>query len=113
MRHIKPSKYNSKMGIFGSIIGIVFALFWTVMASQIQPFMAVFGIIVCGICVVQLIYNIKNATSDEGIALYDIYHTKDNMTTNQNENHNYCGNCGQKVNSKDRYCSKCGRAYEI
>jgi len=69
------------MGAVGSIVGIIFGIFWTLMAFAITkdaPFPLVhvifplFGLLFIGIGVANLIYNVTNATRETRMSVFDI-----------------------------------------
>ena len=71
MKSIKPGRGPSMMGGFGSVFGIVFGIFWTVLASSMtQGFGLVgvifplFGVLFIIMGVVNAIYHFKNATGE-------------------------------------------------
>ncbi|KMW12575.1 hypothetical protein [Enterocloster citroniae] len=59
----------------GSIVGIFmicFDLFWTFMATQASPIMALFGVLWTGVDLVNTIYQFKNAIGKNSYSAYDI-----------------------------------------
>ena len=69
------------MGAVGSAIGIIFGVFWTIMAftiTQNAPFPLVhvmfplFGLLFIGMGVANLIYNSANATGQNRMSVFDI-----------------------------------------
>lgn len=78
---IKPGRAPSFMGGMGSLIAVLFGLFWTVMAIQITreaPFGAVrvmfplFGILFTIMGVVNAVYSFRNATGKRRYSLFEI-----------------------------------------
>jgi hypothetical protein len=81
MRSIKPGRGPSAMGAVGSVVGIIFGIFWTIMAFTITkdapfPFVHVFfplfGLLFIGAGVANLIYNAANATGRNRMSVFDI-----------------------------------------
>lgn len=103
-----------------------FGVLWTVMAlaGGAGP-LALFGVIFVIIAVVQVIYNFKNATSENRYSEFDItengeetdplnekYGAKTapkvaspNVATGAN---NYCPYCGAPVSEGFKFCNNCG-----
>ncbi|HIX91084.1 MAG TPA: hypothetical protein H9845_09375 [Candidatus Agathobaculum pullicola] len=74
MKSIKPGRGPSMMGGFGSVFGIIFGIFWTVLAaSMTQGFGLVgiifplFGVLFVIISIGNAVYNFKNATGKTAI----------------------------------------------
>ena len=74
MKSIKPGRYNSGQGIIASIIGIVFAVFWTVSAvSMGAPIIfPVFGAGFVILMITELVKNIHNFTNRNRYSEFDI-----------------------------------------
>ena len=72
MKSIKPGRYNSGQGIIASIIGLVFAIFWTYTAATMGApvIFPIFGIGFIILMVTELIKNIHNFT---GFALCSLH----------------------------------------
>ena len=62
MKSIKPGRYNSGQGIIGAVFGIIFAIFWIIMAasSGAPIIFPVFGIGFIVLMVTELIKNVHN-----------------------------------------------------
>ncbi len=76
---VKPGRAQSFMGGIGSIIAIIFGIFWTVMASEMTggiggpaSFFPLFGVIFILAGVANAIYSFSQATSKERHSLIDI-----------------------------------------
>lgn len=87
MRSIKPGRGPSAMNALGSIVGIIFGTGWTILAYEITRFLPIplvgiifplFGVCVTAICVVQLLFHLKNAVSKDRMSIAD-------MTGNEEE----------------------------
>ena len=65
MKSIKPGRFNSGQGIIGAVFGIIFAIFWTIMAasSGAPIIFPVFGIGFIVLMVTELIKNVHNFTN--------------------------------------------------
>ena len=63
MKHIKPGRGPSAMGALGSVIAVVFGIFWTVSAASMgAPIsFSIFGVLFVIVGIVQAVYNFKNA----------------------------------------------------
>ncbi|MBS7525939.1 zinc ribbon domain-containing protein [Fusibacter paucivorans] len=124
MRHIKPGRGPSAMSAVGSIVAIIFGIFWTFTVAA-TPFgvrnpMVFFGILFIILGVVQFIYHMKNTTGKKRMSLYDI-------TDDEEENHpkrkavqtdhmegaevevHFCPYCGKKLKHGYTFCPSCGR----
>lgn len=130
MKSIKPGRGPSMMGGFGAVFGIVFGIFWTVLAaSMTQGFGLVgvifplFGVLFIIIGVVNAVYNFKNATGKNRYSEFDITddteepdplnqhfggqpkHTSDVPLTSGS----FCPYCGAPVQNDFAFCRKCGK----
>jgi hypothetical protein len=80
MKSIKPGRGPSAMGVVGSIVGVVFGVFWTIMATFIssgmpQPIKTIFplfGVLFIVIGIANVIYGIYNTTSKNRFSVLDI-----------------------------------------
>ncbi len=80
MRHFKPGRGPSAMGAFGGIIGVLFGIFWTVMAYSMtrnapEPFATffpLFGVLFVLVGIVNVAYNLYNATQKKRLSLLDL-----------------------------------------
>ncbi len=130
MKSIKPGRGPSAMDAMGSIIAVVFGIFWTIMASKSGApiFFPIFGVLFIIIGIIQAFYHFKNATSANRFSEYDITDSTEesdplqkmfgnNVDTNSvssenmstREGSNFCPYCGNKVNSDFEFCQKCGK----
>lgn len=136
MKSIKPGRGPSGMSFIGSIVAIVFGVFWTIMAANItahSPFGIVgaifplFGILFILVGVVQAVYHYRNATGKDRYSIFDITDSSEegdplnkwvkneikDVTEKEQEitsaKFNYCPFCGAKVDSEYLYCPKCGK----
>jgi len=125
------------MSFLGSIIAIVFGIFWTIMAfgmtarspfGGIGLFFPLFGVIFVIYGIAQAIYHYKNATGQDRYSIFDItdsseegdpsdkwikreiYNEMKKDRTNKGQAEvNYCPYCGIKLENEYMYCPKCGK----
>ena len=136
MRSIKPGRGPSGMSFIGSIVAIIFGVFWTIIAVSITanaPFGIVgvifplFGAMFIILGVIQAIYNYKNATGKNRFSLLDITDSpeegdpsdrliRDKTADEEKEqkkytqiDFNYCPFCGLQLDKEYVYCPKCGK----
>lgn len=136
MKSIKPGRGPSGMSFIGSIVSIIFGVFWTILAFSItanSPFGMVgtifplFGILFIVIGIVQAIYNYKNATGKNRFSLFDITDSKEERDPSEkwirNDNEiqekevnkssgsdfKYCPYCGFQLDQEFEFCPKCGK----
>ncbi|WP_352419267.1 zinc ribbon domain-containing protein [Proteiniborus sp.] len=133
MKSIKPGRGPSGMSFMGSIIAIIFGIFWTIMASSMTSgfgivgvFFPLFGILFIIIGIVQAVYHYKNATGKDRYSMYDITDsTEEEDPANKwirsaqknsesdekisETDTNYCPYCGVQLGNEFLYCPKCGK----
>lgn len=131
MKSIKPGRGPSAMGVMGSIIAVVFGIFWTITAASMgaPAFFPVFGILFITMGIVQGFYHYKNATgknrfstfditdeSEERDPLEDLVRGKENnhpvpstAEMEEEEGYQFCPYCGTKAEKDFQFCSKCGK----
>lgn len=134
MKSIKPGRGPSAMGAVGSVVAIIFGIFWTIKASSMGApiFFPLFGIMFIGIGIVQFIYNYKNATGKNRMSVYDITdereesdpfdrfvsgkdekkHTPKPGGTSENK-FNYCPYCGNGMDEGFKFCPSCGKEVKL
>ncbi len=138
MRSIKPGRGTSGMSFMGSVIGIIFGVFWTIIAFSItanSPFgtvgmiFPVFGILFIIMGIVQAFYHLKNTTGKNRFSVYDItdsseesdpsdkwikneltYEVKNDNPTKASEETNFCPYCGVSIDDNYSFCPKCGKS---
>jgi len=127
MKSIKPGRGPSKMGMVGGIFAALFGIFWCILALSMGAwFMVPFGLIFIGVAIYNVIYNYRNATSQNRYSIVDIV-DEDEETDPLNEKYGkkstaskaareengtsaaYCPYCGASVNLDFDFCPKCGR----
>lgn len=129
MKSIKPGRGPSGMNFIGSIVAIIFGLFWTIMAVNItanSPFGMVgaifplFGVIFIIVGIIQAVYNYKNATGKDRYSLYDITHSgeegdpSDNWVREETNGNEFESKKENPKNSgvQSNYCPYCGTQLE-
>ncbi len=126
MKSIKPGRYNSGQGIIASVIGLVFAVFWTITAtaSGAPIIFPVFGAGFIILMITELVKNIHNFTNRNRYSEFDIVDSKQEPDpwneklysedggsySNRNTGeYLYCPYCGVKIARDFEYCPKCGK----
>ncbi len=131
MKSIKPGRGPSGMGFIGSLVAIVFGIFWMAGAASITngaeemgfpgiSLFPLFGLLFIGVGIANAIYHFKNATGKERFSVYDIVDQKeegdpaegwvrDNSPASGAHDGKYCTECGLALNREDNYCSRCGK----
>lgn len=115
MKSVKRGRIESAKGVAGGIVGIIFAVFWIIMAVGMGApgFFPIFGLLIIGLLVFEVIINLKNTTSKNRYSLYDIV-DEDEEIDPMNERFNpkpanYCPYCGTHIKSDFKYCPQCGK----
>ena len=126
MKHIKPGRGPSAMGVFGSIFAAVFGVIWTIAAVSMGApwFFALFGVVFIGTAIVQAVYNYKNATGKHRYSAFDVVDSAEEpdpwdqrfgetpeppADRAQSGGLRYCPYCGAEAGTGFEYCAKCGR----
>ena len=134
MKSIKPGRGPSGMSFAGSVVAIIFGVFWTIIAFSItagSPFPVIgmifplFGVLFIILGVFQAIYNYRNATGKDRYSVFDITDSNEEgdpsdewiknrvKKSTQQEQHNnnvkFCPYCGIKLESDYIFCPKCGK----
>ncbi len=128
MKSIKPGRGPSAMNFLGSIIAVIFGVFWTFMAASMGApfFFPLFGILFIIMGIVQAVYNFKNATGKNRYSSFDITSDDEetdplnelfgnksyNTISNNNNDTNFCPYCGAKTNDDHKFCRKCGKVLD-
>ena len=108
MKHIKPGRGPSAMGALGSVIAVVFGIFWTVSAASMgAPIsFSIFGVLFVIVGIVQAVYNFKNAAGKKRYSTFDIV---DGEEEPDPLNQRYCPYCGAKLGDSYTFCGHCGK----
>lgn len=80
MQHLKPGRGPSAMSALGGIVGILFGIFWTIMAysmtrdapGPVGTFFPLFGVLFVVIGIVNVAYNLYNTTQKDRLSVLDI-----------------------------------------
>lgn len=138
MKSIKPGRGPSGMSFIGSIVAIIFGVFWTIIAFSITSnssfgiigfIFPLFGVLFIVLGIVQAIYNYKNATGKNRYSIFDITDSteegdpSDKWIKNEindqekketekvvNTKINYCPFCGERLSNEYMFCPKCGKS---
>lgn len=127
MKSIKSGRGPSMMSGVVGIFMIGFGVVWTLLALQMSPLFALFGVLWTGVAITQTVYNFKNATSKNRYSAFDITEgneepdplnarfgewTEEQDTYNADEptgDSKFCPYCGTKVASDYAFCNECGK----
>ena len=129
MRSIKPGRGPSGMNFIGSIIVIVFGIFWTIMAASMGApiFFPIFGVIFVIAGIAQAVYHFRNATGKNRYSSFDIVDSQEEPDPLDQQfggdadtpvfrdippagaELRYCPYCGAKLGDGFTFCSQCGR----
>ncbi|MGL5540653.1 MAG: DUF7577 domain-containing protein [Erysipelotrichaceae bacterium] len=124
MKSVKPGRAPSAMGATGSIIAIIFGIFWMFFAASIgaPDFFVMFGLLFVGVAIVQFVYHYKNATSKNRFSVVDITDESEEedpwnarmrngepSSASSPKDVKYCPFCGAAMDPSFRYCPKCGK----
>lgn len=125
MKSVKPGRGPSAMGAMGSVIAVIFGIFWTIGAASMgaPPLFPLFGVLFVIMGVVQAVYNFKNATGENRYSSFDIVedgeepdpldHRFGNAPQNapkpDSGKFRFCPYCGTKLGAEFSYCGKCGK----
>ena len=124
MKSIKPGRGPSGMSFIGSVVAIIFGIFWTIIAFSMtsgSPFGIVgsifplFGIVFIIVGIIQAVYHYKNATGENRFSEFDITDSSEegdplDKFIKREADGNYCPYCGTTINNDYSFCPKCGKA---
>lgn len=127
MKSIKPGRMTSFQGFVGSIIAIVFGIFWLFIVTSfmfenedipkaIFFAFAFFGVIFIVIGIVNAVVEYKNAFSKNRYSLLDVVDSSEEKDpflfekdTAPVHNLNYCPHCGTPIQKDYNFCPGCGK----
>lgn len=124
MKSIKPGRGPSMMGAIGSVISVFFGIAWIgIVDSMGAPsIFLLFGILFVILGVVNVVYNLTNATSRNRFSVYDLVdgneerdpldrYTKKEIVLEKKKDIEefFCPYCGYRVNDDFDFCVKCGK----
>lgn len=126
MKSIKPGRGPSAMGAFGSVIAVIFGIFWTITAASMGApgFFPLFGVLFIILGIVQVVYNLKNAAGENRYSAFDIVEdgeepdpldrwsgaAADGASADINSGaFRFCPYCGAKLGDAFTFCGKCGK----
>ncbi|WP_047151146.1 zinc ribbon domain-containing protein [Aneurinibacillus tyrosinisolvens] len=129
MKSIKPGRGPSAMGAIGSLVAVIFGIFWTIIAFFItkdSPFpvggtiFPLFGVVFIAVGTIQAFYHYKNATNKERMSLLDIVDAEeegdplhqyfDEKTKGNNGGQKlFCPYCGRPAKEEFAFCAYCGK----
>ena len=125
MKSVKPGRGPSAMGAVGSVIAVIFGIFWTITAASMGApfFFPLFGVLFIILGIVQAVYHFKNATGENRYSSFDIVESGEEPDplnirfgdTPQGDSgpdsgdFRFCPYCGAKLGADFTYCGKCGR----
>ena len=123
MKSVKPGRGPSAMGAVGSVIVVIFGIFWTIGAASIGApgIFPLVGVLFILMGVAQTVYNLKNATGKNRYSSFDIVEDGEEpdpldrrfgeATRNDPDGgaFRFCPYCGAKLGAEFEYCGKCGK----
>lgn len=125
MKSVKPGRGPSAMGAMGSVIAVIFGIFWTIGAASMgaPPLFPLFGVLFVIMGVVQAVYNFKNATGENRYSSFDIVEDGEepdpldqrfgdapqNAPEPDSGDFRFCPYCGARLGAEFAYCGKCGK----
>ena len=125
MKSVKPGRGPSAMGAAGSVIVVIFGIFWTIGAASMgaPPLFPLFGVLFVIMGIVQAVYNFKNATGENRYSSFDIVEdgeepdpldqrfgdTRQNDQQPDSGDFRFCPYCGARLGAEFAYCGKCGK----
>ena len=129
MKSIKPGRGPSVMGAFGAVIAVIFGVFWTIAAVSMGApgFFPLFGVLFILMGVVQVVYNLKNATGENRYSAFDIVEDgeepdpldhrfraasgpdRDADAPAAGGGFRFCPYCGARLGDEFTFCGKCGK----
>ena len=125
MKSVKPGRGPSAMGAAGSVIVVIFGIFWTITAASMGTpfFFPLFGVLFVIMGIVQAVYHFKNATGENRYSSFDIVEDGEepdplnarfgdapqDSPAGESGDFRFCPYCGTKLGADFTYCGKCGK----
>ena len=125
MKSVKPGRGPSAMGAVGSVIAVIFGIFWTIGAASMgaPPLFPLFSVVFVILGIVQAVYNFKNATGENRYSSFDIVEDGEepdplnarfreapqNALQPDSGEFRFCPYCGAKLGAEFEFCEKCGK----
>ena len=126
MKSVKPGRGPSAMGAMGSVIAVVFGIFWTVMAASMgAPLLfPLFGVLFIIMGVVQAVYHFKNDAGKERYSAFDIVEEGEEpdplnrrfgtsgpeaQSPPEGGELRFCPYCGAPLGGDFTFCGRCGK----
>ena len=125
MKSVKPGRGPSAMGAVGSVIVVIFGIFWTITAASMgaPPLFPLFGVLFVILGIVQAVYNFKNATGENRYSSFDIVedgeepdpldqrfgNAPQSAPNPDSGDFHFCPYCGARLGAEFSYCGKCGK----
>ncbi len=125
MKSVKPGRGPSAMGAAGSVIAVIFGVFWTIAAASMGApgIFPLFGVLFVLLGAAQAVYHLKNAAGKNRFSAFDI--TEDGEEPDPLESRfggpaedaaengggpaGFCPYCGAKTAEGFAFCPKCGK----
>ena len=125
MKSVKPGRGPSAMGAVGSVIAVVFGIFWTATAASMGApgLFPLFGVLFVILGIVQAVYHFKNAAGKNRYSSFDIveegeeadplnarFGTAEEPSSAPGEGtFRFCPYCGTRLAEGSVFCCKCGK----
>ena len=129
MKSVKPGRGPSAMGAVGSVVAVIFGIFWTIMAASMGApiFFPLFGVLFMIVGIVQAVYHFKNATGENRYSAFDIVDSSEEpdpldrrfgsesgaeaapAEDGESGDFRFCPYCGARLGSGFTFCGKCGK----
>ena len=109
------------MGAFMGIVAALFGVFWLAIAVSMGAFIMIpFGILFIVVAIAGAVYNYKNATGENRYSSFDIVDSSEEEdplnarfgakreSEGEQGGKRFCPYCGEKVNEAHNFCGNCG-----
>ncbi len=124
MKSVKPGRGPSALNVWGSVVAVVFGIFWTAMAASMgaPAIMPVFGVLFILTGVINGVYHYKNATGENRYSTFDVTEDGEELDPLQarfsqaaphgdakRTDGGYCPYCGAPADAAYAFCRQCGK----